>query len=114
MNGAAQFLSMWKVRAIEALPDERGVEVEFGIEGRPPVRFRTRQFAVGRRSNKTAALAKFASKAGYGAVEDVFHYLTCLPRDQVGNLFPAGPIGLVTGDNVPSPLACLWPDESDC
>ncbi len=110
MNEVAQFLNNWKVRAIEALPNNKGVEVEFGIEGRPPIRFKTRQFAVGKRSNKTAALARFASKAGYGAVEDVFHYLTVLPPDQVGDLFPAGPIGLDPREHQPPVLSCKWPD----
>lgn len=110
MDGATQFMNNWKVRAIEALPNNRGIEVEFAIDGQPPIRFKTRQFAVGKRSNKTAALARFASKAGYGDLEDVFHYLTVLPSNQVGDLFPAGPIGLDLRNAQPPVLLCTWPD----
>jgi hypothetical protein len=101
----SKFMKPWKVRAIEALPNNSGVEIEFGIEGRPPIRFKTRQFGIGRRNAKSAALARFASKAGYGKPEILFKYLATLPRDLVGNVFPAGPVGLGI-DLFPTGLEC--------
>src|SRR5687768_8169189 len=83
-----QFLRGWKVRSIEVLPKKQGVEVTFQIEGHDPVRFRTRKFGIGRRGAKSAALAKFAAQAGYGTVEALFHYLSSVPTDMVGNIFP--------------------------
>lgn len=112
MNETAQFLSSWKVRAIEVLPDNKGVEIEFGVEGRDPIRFRTRRFGIGKRGARSAALAKFASQAGYGVVEDIFRYVSGLPLHLVGDLFPEGPFGsdpeIIT---VPT-LTCVWPDEA--
>ena len=105
MDQISKFMKPWKVRAINALPDNKGVEIEFGTEGRDSVRFQTRQFSIGKRSNRTAALAKFSSKAGYGKTGILFKYLATLPRDQVGNLFPAGPIGLKVD---------LWPTGLEC
>jgi hypothetical protein len=105
MNRFSEFMNPWKVRAIMALPDNKGVEVEFGIEGREPIRFRTRKFGIGRRSARSAALAKFSSKAGYGKPEILFKYLATLPRDLVGNVFPAGPVGLGI-DLYPTGLEC--------
>ena len=105
MNDFSQFMKSWKVRAIKALPGNKGVEIEFGIKGRDSVRFETRQFSIGKRSNRTAALARFASKAGYGKPEILFKYLATLPRDLVGNVFPAGPVGLGI-DLFPTGLEC--------
>ena len=110
MSQLCPFLSSWKVRSIDVLPDNKGVEVEFGIDSRPSIRFTTREFAIGRRSKKTAALARFASEAGYGKLEDVFNYLSVLPHNLVGDLFPAGPVGLESREYQPPVLSCKWPD----
>lgn len=105
MDRISKFMKPWKVLAIKALPDNKGVEVEFGTEGREPIRFRTRKFGIGRRNAKSAALAKFAAQAGFGKPRLLFRYLSILPRDQVGNLFPAGPVGLKVD---------LWPTGLEC
>lgn len=68
-------LQPWKVRSIEILPNQRGAEVTFSVEGRDPMRFRTRRFGVGRRGAKSAALAKFAAQAGFGEVAVLYQYL---------------------------------------
>ncbi len=107
---ADQFLKGWIVRSIEVLPEKRGVEVIFQIEGHDPIRFRTRKFGIGRRSAKSAALAKFASRAGYGPVEEVFRYVSGLPSDMVGGIFQAGPLGLEAEE--PAALRCIWPEEA--
>src|SRR6185436_3136260 len=83
----SQFLNAWKVRSIEVLPDNEGVEVEFVVEGHEPFRFRTRKFGIGKRGARSAALAKFASRAGYGEVEELFRHIVSLPRDTVGGIF---------------------------
>jgi len=88
-------MNYWKVQAIVNLPDKKCVEVELGMPGKDSVRFQTRQFAVGKRSNKVAALARFASRAGYGEVDLVFRYLRTFSPEQVGEIFPAGPLGYV-------------------
>jgi hypothetical protein len=105
MSEISQFMKPWKVRAIKALPDNKGVEIEFGTEGREPIRFRTRKFGIGRRNAKSAALAKFSAQAGFGKPRLLFRYLSILPRDQVGNIFPAGPVGLGI-DLFPTGLDC--------
>lgn len=105
MDRISKFMKPWKVRAIKALPDNKGVEIEFGTEGREPVKFRTREFGIGRRNAKSAALARFASKAGFGKPRLLFRYLSVLPRDLVGNVFPLGPVGLDLN---------LWPTRFDC
>lgn len=94
MSEISQFMKPWKVRAIKALPDNNGVEIEFETDGREPIRFRTRKFGIGRRNAKSAALARFASQAGFGKPRLLFRYLSILPRDLVGNVFPVGPVGL--------------------
>jgi hypothetical protein len=112
MDETAQFLKSWKVRAIEVLPGNKGVEVEFGVEGSDPIRFRTRRFGIGKRGARSAALAKFASQAGFGVAEDLFRYVSGLPQDLVGNLFPEGPFGPEPEVIAVPALTCLWPDES--
>lgn len=104
-----QFLKGWRVVSIEILSEKRGVEVTFQTEGNE-VRFRTRKFGIGQRGAKSGALAKFASRAGYGTVETLFHYLSSVPTDLVGNIFPTGPLGLEA--EAPPALRCVWPEEA--
>ena len=112
MVEASQFMKPWKVRHIDVLPDNKGVEVEFGIEGRDPVRFRTKRFAVGKRRIRAAALAKFAAQAGFGEAEDLFHLIVSLPRDTVGRiLWPGILTSKVVPESTPA-LGCVWPDEA--
>ena len=114
MSQLSQFLNAWKVRSIEVLPDNEGVEVEFVVEGHEPFRFRTRKFGIGKRGARSAALAKFASRAGYGEVEELFRHIVSLPRDTVGGIFYPGPVEL-PGEPQASPvLTCLWSDEVVC
>jgi hypothetical protein len=94
VDQVSQFMKTWKVRVIKALPNNEGVEVEFGTAGREPFSFRTRKFGIGRRNAQSAALAKFAAQAGFGKPRLLFRYLSVLPRDLVGNVFPMGPVGL--------------------
>ena len=110
MNETDQFLTGWKAVSIEILPEKRGVEVTFQIDGHDPVRFRTRKFGIGRRSAKSAALSKFAAQAGYGSVERIFEYVTGLPSDIVGGIFQTGPLGLESEE--PAALRCVWPEEA--
>ena len=84
-----QFLKQWKVRSIEVLPENRAVQVIFGTEGNDSERFSTHRFGIGRRGARAAALARFASHAGFGDVEDLFSYVCALPRDTVGQILPA-------------------------
>jgi hypothetical protein len=114
MVEASQFMKSWKVRHIEVLPDNRGVEVEFGVEGRDPVRFRTKRFGIGRRGARSAALAKFASQAGFGEAEDLFHLIVSLPRKTVGRILWPGILTLTADTELPQTLGCVWPDEASC
>ncbi len=114
MVEASQFMKPWKVRYIEVLPDNKGVQVEFGVDGRDPVRFRTKRFGIGRRGARSAALAKFASQAGFGVVEDLFHLIVSLPRDTVGTILWSGLAPLGTNSESPPTLGCVWPDEASC
>ena len=110
MNEAPQFLKAWIVQRIVVLPENRGVEVTFAVAGRDPFSFRTRKFGVGRRGAKSAALAKFASHAGFGEAEAIFDYLCGLPCVTVGGILPFP----LTPETAPeaTPLRCFWPDES--
>lgn len=110
MVEASQFMKPWKVRYIEVLPDNKGVEIEFGVEGRDPVRFRTRRFAVGKRRARAAALAKFASQAGFGDAEDLFHLILSMPRDTVGKILWPGMLAMNTDAESLPALGCVWPD----
>lgn len=110
MNEAAQFLNSWKVQSIFVLGEDRGVEVTFAVAGHDPFSFRTRKFGLGRRGAKSAALAKFASHAGFGEVKAIFDYLCGLPRDTVGGILPF-PLTPKTSPKS-TPLRCIWPDES--
>jgi hypothetical protein len=80
----------WRVSSIEVVRAGRAVEVEFAFDGRSPFRFRTRKFGIGGRNARTAALARFAARAGYGDVSTVFAYLSQLPRNSEGRLFAIG------------------------
>lgn len=86
-------LSGWRVSKIEVVNQGRAVEVEFTIDGRSPFRFRTRKFGIGGRNARTAALSRFAARAGYGNVSKVFAYLKQLPRNGEGRLFAIGSSG---------------------
>jgi len=112
VEATKQFLRGWRVWGLEALPAGGGVQITFGMEGYDPIRFRTQEFAVGKRNARTAALARFASHSGYGDVEDIFDYLCVLPSDLEGDIFPLGP--LVGSDtalmDLPS-LRCLSPGD---
>jgi len=110
MSGMGQFLKAWKVRSIEALPDNRGVEVTFGVEGRDPIRFRTRRFGIGKRGARSAALAKFAAQAGYGDAKFIYDYLRSLPRGMVGPIFAVDLLPLQEAPRDASiRLRCFWP-----
>ena len=105
-----QFLSAFKVQSISVLPNKT-VEVVFQAGDHDPVRFCTRKFGVGRRGVKTAALAKFASDAGFGEAEELYRYLLRTPRDHVGEVFfQLVETGLETAPE-DTPLRCVWPDE---
>lgn len=110
MDEEAQFLKAWKVQRIVVLPENRGVEVTFAVAGHDPFSFRTRKFGVGRRGAKSAALAKFASHAGFGEAKAIFDYLCGLPRETVGGILPF-PLTRKTAPKT-TPLRCFWPDES--
>lgn len=114
MVEASQFMKPWKVRHIEVLPGNKGVQVEFGIEGRDPVRFRTKRFGIGRRGARSAALAKFAAQSGFGEAEDLFHLIVSLPRDTVGTILWSGLAPLGGNSESPPTLGCVWPDEATC
>lgn len=107
MLKTAQFLTAWRVQEIVVLPDNQGIRVTLGVEGHDPICFRTRKFGIARRGAKSAALAKFASQAGYGEVEELFKYVSGLPGDMVGNIFAAGPIGNMPDCQSPSELRCV-------
>lgn len=103
-----QFLKAFKVQSISVLPN-KAVEVVLQADGHDPVRFRTRKFGVGRRGPRAAALAKFASDAGWGPVEELFGYICRIERDHVGEVFfPLVETGLETA---PATLRCVWPEE---
>lgn len=110
MNEASHFLNAWKVQRIEVLPENRGVEVTLAVAGHDPFSFRTRKFGVGRRGAKSAALAKFASHAGFGDAKCIFDHLCSLPRDTVGGILPFPFEPEITPAT--KRLRCLWPDES--
>ena len=93
MKVASRHLNAWMVRFIDVLPVNQGVQVTFAVDGRDPVQFRTRRFGVGMRGAKSAALAKFASQAGFGEPQQLYRYLAAFPRDFVGRLFAAGTSG---------------------
>jgi hypothetical protein len=111
MNDFAQFQKPMKVQSIEVLPDNRGIEISIGTAGKTPFRFRTRRFGIGRRGARSAALARFAAQAGYGDVEVVFHYVSSLPRDLVGSVFPLGPLGIQTDLSAAPKLRCVSADD---
>ncbi len=111
MTEATQFLKAWKVLSIEVLTNGRGVEISFASEGREPVSIHTKRFAVGRRGARAAALAKFAAQAGYGDVEDLYSYITCLPRAFDGFLFHECQLSIAADNDASPTLRCLWPDE---
>jgi hypothetical protein len=90
LTQVADNLAPWKVKSIVNLRDAAGVEVAFIGEGGLPVRFHTTEFDVGERGAKSAALAKFAAAAGFGDVEDIFDFLTGLPKSSAGILFSEG------------------------
>ena len=86
-------LSGWRVSKIEVVDQGRAVDIEFTIRGRSPFRFRTNEFGVGGRDSRTAALARFSARAGFGDLQTVFKYLRGMPATDEGNVFPLGPLG---------------------
>ena len=112
MSQASQFLSSWKVRAISVLPNDKGIEVMFAVEGQDAFRFRTRKFGIGKRGARAAALARFAAQAGFGKVEDLFRDIVNMPADTVGEIFYPGPVELAIQPKSRPSLCCVWPDES--
>ena len=90
MSKVIQFLKRWTVQCVSILPNDKGIEIEFGGEGQRPGRFRTRRFGAGRRGARTAALARFLASAGYGDVEALYQHLVTVPSNTVGPfLWPA-------------------------
>lgn len=112
MDEAGQFLSTWKVRVIEVLPQNKGVQVKFAVEGRNPVRFRTRRFGIGKRGARSAALAKFADKAGFGDAKDLYRCICALPHDFEGPLFIGELLEPHSNQDSSAELRCVWPDEN--
>jgi hypothetical protein len=82
-----QHLQAWKVRSVVMLPEQRGIEVSFSVTAHDLIRFRTKQFGVGRRGAKAAALAKFAACAGFGDAEEIYRFLLDLPSTMTGIIF---------------------------
>jgi hypothetical protein len=80
-------LGAFKVRSVAMLPDQRGVEVALSVTGHDLIRFRTKQFGVGRRGARTAALAKFVAYAGFGDAVEIYRFLLDLPRNTSGIIF---------------------------
>jgi hypothetical protein len=80
-------LQAWKVRSVVMLPEQKGVEVTFSVTGQDVIRFRTKQFGVGRRGAKAAALAKFVARAGFGDAKEIYRFLLDLPRTMTGIIF---------------------------
>jgi hypothetical protein len=85
--------SGWQLFRIDVAPEEpTRVTLKLGTE---TVCFNTPNFAVGRRDAKTAALAKFVAKSGFGEVIDLFRYLASLGPDWDGPLPVTGLDGTV-------------------
>lgn len=106
-----QFLKPWKVTAIQVLPNKRGVEVTLCTEGRDPISFQTKRFAIGRRGAKSAALAKFASAAGYGDAEDLYLHVTSLPANWIGDVFFGSEVPNAFQPEPAPALRCVFPAE---
>lgn len=86
----------WAVAAIEVLPDRR-VKVTMTVESGRHEQFTTRDFAIGRRRAKCAALARFLAKSWDIEVRRVFRMLRGLPQDFRGpivvtDLVPEAPV----------------------
>ena len=79
--------NIWAVDNIEILADKR-VRVVLATDTGGHQEFVTRKFGVGRRGAKTAALAKFAAKAGLGDVGALYRHFRCLPEDYRGAVLP--------------------------
>jgi hypothetical protein len=109
MNVAPKSPKAWIVRSIVVLPERRGVEVTFAVNGRDPVRFKTKRFGVGRRGARSAALAKFADQAGFGDAMKLYRYLCFLPPDFQGPIL-FGPLACKKAQ--PSKLRCVRPEEN--
>lgn len=100
----------WRVSKIEVVNYGSEIDIEFTVRGRSPFRFRTSEFGVGGRDARTAALARFAARAGYGDVKTVFKYLRDIPANEDGNVFPFGPFELGDDDLDPWSSANLYPE----
>lgn len=110
MDEAGQFLSAWKVQSIEILLGGKGAQVTFRTDGRAPIRFRTSRFGIGKRGAKSAALAKFASQAGFGEASFLYRHVCALPPDLTGPVFWDEMPALVASRKAPRALRCHWPD----
>ena len=107
----------WTVRSIEVVEEGRAVDVVFAVDDRTRFRFRTKEFGIGGRDARTAALARFAARAGYGDVRTVFEYLSRMPRDNDGNAFPCGSLGARPDDPAEQELRDLYTEyhgRSEC
>lgn len=100
----------WRVSKIEVVNQGREIDIEFTTKDHSPFRFRTSEFGVGGRNERTAALARFAARAGYGNVKAVFRYLRRWPEHDEGNVFPLGPLWCRTDDSSPGWSADLYPE----
>ena len=72
----------WRLKRVDIVPGEPAL-VTFSC-GNETARFRTRRFAVGRRGAKTAALAKFVARSGFGDAEELYHWFASLWPDYTG------------------------------
>lgn len=109
-SDSAPVLSGWRVSKIEVVEQGEAVEIEFTVNGRSPFRFRSQEFGVGGRDARTAALARFAARAGYGDVKTVFKYLSLERSTDEGNVFPLGPLGRNDDHLGPWSSANLYPE----
>jgi hypothetical protein len=114
LDETSQSLKAWKVRMIAVLPERKGVEVTFEVEGRDPIRFRTRRLGIGQCKARAAALAKFADQAGFGKAEYLFRCISALPPEFIGPIFgPGAPGPMAEEKTLPilTSLSCRWQVE---
>lgn len=111
MSVSPPFPNAWTVQSVVVLPENKGVQVTLAVEGRDPVRFRTKRFGVGRRGARSAALAKFADQAGFGDGEELYRLICTLPRDFHGPLHWGTPPWEELGRTAQRPLKCFCPNE---
>lgn len=88
--------SGWRLQSIEVLPN-RAVKVTMTTESGRHEQFTTRDFGVGRRRAKCAALARFVAKSWGLEVRRTFRHLLALPQEFRGpivitDLVPERPV----------------------